>query len=429
MLTTALLHDIFLSTSGVCTDSRNVFAGCIFFALKGETFNGNKYAAEALAQGAAYAVVDEEVAQCASYLRVDDALSSLQALATYHRRHLNIPIVAITGTNGKTTTKELIAAVLSRKLRVAATQKNLNNHIGVPLTLLSMSKDTQVGIVEMGANHAGEIAQLCGIAQPNVGLITNVGKAHLAGFGSVEGVKKAKGELYSYLAQHNGQAFYLSDSPDLTEMLHTSGIRHAVAYGLRENGATVDEATSAEPFLRLCMGNGERWQAKLIGSYNAPNVLAAVAVGRYFGVAEKDIREAVEGYTPQNHRSQLLQTSRNTIIVDAYNANPTSMSAAVAHFAQLEADNKLLMLGDMLELGSEAQKEHEALLHLLRQKNLHDVWLVGKCFCEAAKDTPYLRFESSVELCKYLQSNSVAAKLILLKGSRGMKLENVLEYL
>ncbi|MDR2813646.1 MAG: UDP-N-acetylmuramoyl-tripeptide--D-alanyl-D-alanine ligase [Prevotellaceae bacterium] len=424
----AQLHNIFLNSSGVCTDSRKVFRGCVFFALKGDAFNGNMYAATALEQGAEYAVVDETANKGARYLKVTSVLKTLQELATYHRRYLNLPIVAITGTNGKTTTKELIAATLSRKFRVAATHGNLNNHIGVPLTLLGMAKDTQLGVVEMGANHPGEIADLCRIAQPNAGLITNVGKAHLEGFGSLEGVKRAKGELYSYLAQSQGVAFCLSDSADLKDMLHTYGVQHAVMYGLRESNVHVNAESGNNPFLSLRMASGDTWQTKLVGSYNAANVLAAAAAGRYFGVSEEDIRAAVESYEPQNHRSQLLHTAHNTIIVDAYNANPTSMAAAVSNFAQLSADSKLLILGDMLELGKDAQSEHAQLLRLLKKEALTNVYLVGEYFSRVAEKS-CLTFADSAALCEYLKSNDVKNRLILLKGSRGMQLEKALEYL
>jgi UDP-N-acetylmuramoyl-tripeptide--D-alanyl-D-alanine ligase len=428
MLDIAQLHDIFLSASGVCTDSRKAFRGCIFFALKGGSFNGNAYAAAALAQGAECAVVDENLHSGARYLKVDSALETLQELAAYHRRYLNLPIVAITGTNGKTTTKELTAAILSRKFRVAATHGNLNNHIGVPLTLLGMDKGTQLGVVEMGANHLGEIADLCRIAQPNAGLITNVGKAHLEGFGSLEGVKTAKGELYRYLAHSQGQVFCLSDSAHLKDMLQAYGVQHAIMYGLRENNVRIDAGSGSSPFLRLHTATGDAWQTKLVGGYNVANVLAAVAVGRYFGVGEEDIREAVESYEPQNHRSQLLQTAHNAIIVDAYNANPTSMAAAVSNFAQLSADRKTLILGDMLELGKDAQREHAQLLRLLKQEGFENVYLVGECFSSAAEKT-CLTFADSAALCEYLKHNTVKNQLILLKGSRGMQLEKALEYL
>ncbi|MDR0415360.1 MAG: UDP-N-acetylmuramoyl-tripeptide--D-alanyl-D-alanine ligase [Prevotellaceae bacterium] len=424
------LYRTFLTTTGMCTDSRKVFPGCMFFALKGDSFNGNTYAAEALARGAAYAVVDENVAEGASYIKVDDTLNVLQELAKHHRRCLALPIIAVTGTNGKTTTKELLSAVLSRKLRVVATEGNLNNHIGVPLTLLKMNNDTQIGIVEAGANHPGEISNLCRIAQPSAGLITNIGKAHLEGFGSLEGVKKTKGELYTYLVKSRGVVFYQSDNDTLCSMIQEYGVQNVVPYGFRENNVSVDNGSSANPFLTLRTADGCTWPTKLVGAYNAPNVLAAIAAGRYYGVAKEDIREAIATYEPQNHRSQLLQTASNTIIVDAYNANPTSMAAAILSFAQFNAESgsKLLILGDMLELGERAQGEHEHVAELLQQEKLTNVYLVGKHFCSVA-GKPFLTFADSATLCEYLKSNRVERRLILLKGSRGMMLEKALEYL
>lgn len=421
----AQLHKKFLATTGVSTDSRKLFAGCMFFALKGETFNGNAYAAAAIEQGAAFAVVDEEVsAPAEKIVRVKDVLKTLQHLATFHRRYLGLPILAITGTNGKTTTKELITAVLSQKYKTVSTQGNLNNHIGVPLTLLGMSKSTQLGVVEMGANHPHEIAQLCDIAQPNAGLITNVGKAHLEGFSSFDGVKKAKSELYDYLVKNGGQVFAFSDSADLQEMLRTHNVQNAIFYG----DAKIEPETENSPFLALRI-NGELWQTKLVGSYNAPNVLAAVAVGRYFGVEESKIRKAIESYTPQNNRSQLVKTASNIVVMDAYNANPTSMAAALVSFAKMQADKKLLILGDMLELGKDAQVEHQKLVEQLQQLNLKNAYLVGKNFCEAAKKTVYLTFESSDALCEYLKKEPPKNYTILVKGSRSIQLEKVKEWL
>jgi UDP-N-acetylmuramoyl-tripeptide--D-alanyl-D-alanine ligase len=399
----------------------------MFFALKGDSFNGNKYAAEAIQQGAAYAVVDEDTdAPAEKVLRVGNVLKVLQELATFHRRYLNIPILAITGTNGKTTTKELIAAVLKQKFNIAATQGNLNNHIGVPLTLLGMDKSTQVGVVEMGANHLHEIAELCCIAEPNAGLITNVGKAHLEGFGSFEGVKKTKAELYDYLAKAGGQVFALSDSADLKEMLSKHGVQKVITYGIAEDKVSLAECA---PFLALRMSNGEIWQTKLVGNYNAPNVLAAIAVGRYFAVEEIKIRQAIEEYAPQNNRSQLVKTAANTLVMDAYNANPTSMAASVSNFADMRAASKLLILGDMLELGQDAQAEHQKLVELLQQLELKNACLVGKNFCKAAEKSIYLTFENSGLLCEYIKKEPPKGCTILIKGSRGIQLEKVKELL
>ncbi|MDR2937789.1 MAG: UDP-N-acetylmuramoyl-tripeptide--D-alanyl-D-alanine ligase [Prevotellaceae bacterium] len=425
MIAIEQLHEKFLASTGACTDSRKLFAGCMFFALKGDSFNGNAYAAAAIEQGATFAVVDEEVnAPAEKIIRVENVLKSLQELATFHRKYLGLPILAITGTNGKTTTKELITAALSQKYKTVATQGNLNNHIGVPLTLLGMSKSTQLGVVEMGANHPHEIAALCAIAQPNAGLITNVGKAHLEGFGSFEGVKKTKAELYDYLVKNGGQIFALSDSSDLQEMLHERGVQNTIFYG----SASVENEAENSPFLALRI-NSELWQTKLVGGYNAPNVLAAAAVARYFGVEENKIRKAIENYAPQNNRSQLIKTAYNTIIMDAYNANPTSMAAAVSNFAKVQAEQKLLILGDMLELGKDAQTEHQKLVELLQQLSLKNACLVGKIFCEAAKKSVYLTFEDSNALCEYLKKEPHKNYTILVKGSRGIQLEKVKEFL
>ncbi len=422
----AQLHQLFLASAGVSTDSRNIAPSCLFFALKGDNFNGNSYAASALQQGASYAVVDEEVpAPAGRAIRVGSVLQTLQELATFHRRYLGLPIFAITGTNGKTTTKELLTAVLAQQFRTVATQGNLNNHIGVPLTLLAMKKDTQIGVVEMGANHPLEIAALCRIAEPNAGLITNVGKAHLEGFGSFEGVKKTKAELYDYLARHGGQVFALSDSDDLLQMLYRHDVQNVKMYGLKECEVSVEPSTDSNPFLSLRMVNGALWQTKLVGGYNAPNVLAAITVGRYFGVEEDKIRRAIEEYTPQNNRSQLVKTAANTVVMDAYNANPTSMAAAVTNFAALRSDKKMLILGDMLELGKDALVEHQKVVELLGRLKFEKAFLVGENFCEAAKNSLYLTFTDSEALCRYLQKEPPAGYAILVKGSRGVQLEKV----
>ncbi len=430
MMSIAQLHEIFLKSTGISTDSRKVFEGCLFFALKGDSFNGNKYATEALKQGAAYAVVDEEVLTPADkLLRVENVLKALQDLATFHRRYLGMPILAITGTNGKTTTKELVAAVLKQKFNTVATQGNLNNHIGVPLTLLSMNKNTQVGVVEMGASHPHEIADLCTIAEPNAGLITNVGKGHLEGFGSFEGVKKTKAELYDYLVKAGGQIFVWSDSVDMQEMLVKHGVINAKTYSLKECGASVEPETESNPFLGLRMADGAVWQTNLVGGYNAPNVLAAIAVGHHFGVEEAKIREAIEGYTPQNNRSQLLRTANNTLVMDAYNANPTSMAAAVTNFSKMHVEHKLPILGDMLELGQDSFVEHKKIVELLKASGFVTAYLVGKNFCEAAKNSLYLTFDNSDVLCEYLKDEHPCGCTILVKGSRGIHLEKVKEYL
>lgn len=404
------LYKIFEGSSGVTTDSRNVKPGSVFFALKGESFDGNLYAAEALEKGAVCAVVDDP-AQAVSdkYYVVGDTLSTLQYLATYHRRVLGIPVLAITGSNGKTTTKELMARVLSNRFRVAVTQGNLNNHIGVPLTLLSMKRGDEFGIVEMGAGARGEIALLCSIAQPNFGLITNIGKAHLEGFGSLKGVRQGKGELYDYLATHNGLAFYSTESPELTEMVAERSRMLAKGYSVK-----------------LAKG----LKNHLEGGYNKYNIAAAVAVGEYFGITPRQIVEAVESYVPDNMRSQKLDTGNNILILDCYNANPSSMRAAVRNFGAMDdTRQKAVILGDMLELGSYSLDEHVAVLGLLAEENIKNAFLVGTNFTDAAKGTGIMSFEDIKELRDYFTEKPLKGFSILVKGSRGIGLDGIVDIL
>ncbi len=402
------LYDIFLACGGrACTDSRNVERGCIFFALHGDKFDGNKYAADALNKGAAFAVVDDRsIVADDRYFAVDNTLTTLQHLAAYHRRTLGTTILAITGTNGKTTTKELVAAVLGRRFKVAATAGNLNNHIGVPLTLLSM-REGDFGVVEMGASAAGEIELLCNIAAPDYGLITNIGRAHLEGFGGVEGVRRAKGELYDYLAVHGGTAFVRTADPVLTEMAHERS-----ELKIREYGPS-----------------GE-WPSQLEGEYNATNIEAAVAIGREFGVPDKDIRTAIASYAPSNNRSQHIETAHNTIVMDCYNANPSSMRAALESFA-----GKTVVLGDMAELGSYSDAEHEAVIAMLPELGIEEACLVGPNFTDAVRrlpSTPGLQIETfpnTVSFIEWLKANPLRNRTILVKGSRSMGLEKVLDAL
>lgn len=423
------LHRLFLESSGVCTDSRSIKENSLFFALKGASFNGNDFAQLALEQGANFAIVDEDISgNTERLIRVDNVLDTLQELASYHRTYLGIPILAITGTNGKTTTKELINAVLSCKYKITSTVGNLNNHIGVPLTLLSMNSQTQIGVVEMGANHPKEIMALCNIAKPNVGLITNVGKGHLEGFGSFDGVKKTKGELYDYLDKNGGQVFVLEDSEDLMEMVQQRHIKNPIAYGLKSSGVKVERKGSS-PYLNLKMKDGELLNTHLIGTYNLPNILAAITVGNYFKVPYEESLEGIREYLPQNHRSQSIETGSNSLIMDAYNANPTSMRAAIENFSELEYPKKLLILGDMLELGKDSREEHEQILQLLKEKGLSNVYLVGREFSNLGVNSLYLKFEDVEQLCKYLENNKPKGNLILIKGSRSIHLERVLQML
>ncbi len=426
------LYKLFQEHTFISTDSRNITPGCLFFALKGENFNGNLFALQAIEAGAAYAIVDDSTLPShPQLLLVDDVLTSLQELARYHRRQLQIPIVAITGTNGKTTTKELTAQVLSSTFNTGVTKGNLNNHIGVPLTLLSMDKNTQVGVVEMGASHPGEIAVLCRIAEPNYGLITNIGKAHLEGFGSLEGVMRTKGELYDFLAANGDTVLYNTDNPLLCEMIAKRQIRHLIPYGKKENKAEVLSTDAAHPFLRLKTEDYPEINTQLVGSYNADNVLAALAVGAQFNISPQKAIDAINHYSPSNNRSQLTRTpAGRTIIMDAYNANPSSMAAAIENFALLQDKNKWAILGDMLELGKESEVEHEHILQLLQEKNIRQAILVGEHFMQANSNRLFQAFPSVKELAAYLIQNLPAADaVILLKGSRGIKLETVVEEL
>jgi len=423
------LYKLYKEHAMISTDSRNIVAGCLFFALKGENFNGNHFALQAIAAGAAYAIVDEAaLPEHPQLIKVVDVLDTLQQLALYHRRQLNIPIVAITGTNGKTTTKELTAQVLSVKFKVGVTRGNLNNHIGVPLTLLSMDNATQIGVVEMGASHSGEIAALCRIAEPDYGLITNVGKAHLEGFGSLEGVKKTKGELYDFLVKHEGVILFNADNPLLTDMVMERQAQRVVRYGTTVRNTILLPTDAEHPFLRLSVQGYPDIPTCLIGSYNTDNVLAALAVAQQFGINPDQAAEAISHYQPTNNRSQLLQKGDYTFIMDAYNANPTSMAAAIENFFRLQERNKWAILGDMLELGKETAVEHQNIIQLLQEKQLQNIFLVGHHFMEANNDKHFQAFRSVDDLITHLQDHPLPQQAtILLKGSRGIRLEKMVQ--
>ncbi|HEY9256669.1 UDP-N-acetylmuramoyl-tripeptide--D-alanyl-D-alanine ligase [Chitinophaga sp.] len=420
------LYSIYEQHRSVQTDTRKLKANDIFFALKGGNFNGNEFAAKALELGAAFAVVDE-----AAYftvpekmMLVPDALEALQQLALRHRQQLNIPFLAITGTNGKTTTKELVNAALSAGLKTYATIGNLNNHIGVPLTILSILPDVEIAVIEMGANHQLEIAGYCQVALPTHGMITNIGKAHLEGFGSEEGVKKAKGELYDFLRANNGTVFVCNDYGYLLEM--AAGIPQIITYGSSE-ADYVGEPIADSAFLAVQVrGNSQVGfiQTQLTGAYNFPNVMAAVAVATHFGVPEKDIAPAIAHYTPSNNRSQVIQQGSNTIIMDAYNANPSSMRAAIENFAGITADKKVLMLGAMAELGADSLKEHADLVTLLERTHWDAVVLVGGDFKKV--NHPYIFLENATEAGKWLQQQQLQNAYVLIKGSRSTGMEKVL---
>lgn len=438
------------NSSGVCTDTRNILPGSMFFALRGETFNGNDFALAALDGGAAYAVVDDpavEVKDAERVILVENVLETLQQLARHHRRQFRIPVIALTGTNGKTTTKELCAAALGAKYNVVATQGNLNNHIGVPLTLFRINKDTQVAVIEMGASNPGEISALVKIACPSFGLITNVGKAHLQGFGSLEGVMATKGELYDHLAEHRKIAFVNVDNPLLLKMAGEREKLQTVPYGQVNDGARIMIDEGGSPFLALEIPNPcftaveqgvePEWltiKTNLIGAYNADNVLAAMCVSTYMDVPAADAVKAIEAYYPSNNRSQLMKTGRNTLVVDAYNANPTSMRAAIENFAQLRMPAKVLMLGDMLELGPDSVEEHKGILALAVERGFTEVYLVGQEFAAAASQLHVGKaqvhiFEDSAKLRDNLKEKPLSGCSILIKGSRGKRLERVIEVL
>lgn len=420
------LYTLFLGSSGVTTDSRRVGKGNIFFALRGDNFDGNRYAAQALEAGALAVVVDDPSVAGTIDGRcflVEDVLTALGQLAAHHRRELAVPLLAITGSNGKTTTKELLDRTLSKKFRTSATKGNLNNHIGVPLTLLAMESHTEFAIVEMGASHQGEIRELCRIAAPDFGLITNIGRAHLEGFGGAEGVKKGKGELFDYLYGSGGTAFYLADSPELSSMVAERAGLRTVAY----DTAAMVPAKEGD-FLRVEMGDMDL-RTNMVGDYNIYNVAAAFAVGRYFGIPDGDIAYAVEDYKPDNNRSQRTVTARNTVIMDAYNANPSSMRAALTNFASgSDSLPKTVILGDMRELGEYSAAEHSSILELVSSLSILEVYLVGAEFA-AVSEGRYHSFADTDALAMFLSANTISGRSILVKGSRGIGLEKIFDLL
>lgn len=416
------LYELYKLYPSVQTDTRKLKKGDIFFALRGPNFNANAFAETAMINGAIYAVIDDAAYNThANMILVDDVLHTLQELALYHRNQFNIPFIAITGTNGKTTTKELMHAVLSSTYKTYTTYGNLNNHIGVPLTILNVKDDAEMAVIEMGANHVGEIASYCVYARPDHGLITNVGKAHLEGFGGYEGVKRGKGELYDHLRAANGTAFVMWDYDYLREM--SKGIKKIIRYGTQEadiKGAVIE----SDPFLKLKV-DGITITTQLVGSYNLPNILAAVAIGKYFRVDDSQIRQAIENYSPSNSRSQLIEKNTNRIILDAYNANPSSMKAAIENFEKIPSGDKILILGAMAELGDESINEHEEIIRLIEKHTWKDVILVGGDFIKIR--TPYKTFENSAKAKEWFRSQKFENAYLLIKGSRSIQMERVLE--
>ena len=442
------IYNVFKSCSGVTTDSRTLKGGELFFALKGENFDGNEYALKALEAGASYAVINRDSAAAQSederLIVVDDTLKTLQELARWHRSMTFVDgkpltVIALTGTNGKTTTKELIREVLSVKYKVTATEGNLNNNIGVPLTLLKINSETQLAVVEMGASHPGDIKELVDIALPNYGLVTNVGKAHLLGFGSFEGVKKTKGELYDYLRRTADKVFLNVDNVHLCQMaaernLHNDPERPyslVIPYGSEIQQAKILPSDAQNPFLKMDI-QGKTLKTHLVGTYNADNVLAAICVGNQFGVSLEEAVAAIESYVPSNNRSQMAKTERNTLIVDAYNANPTSMAAALDNFSFITAEHKAAMLGDMLELGEDSVKEHVTVVQKAMGLGLDHLCLVGGEFAKAVRQVgdcgaSVNLFETSADLADWAEKKKFEGYTILIKGSRGTRMERVVE--
>ena len=423
------LYKLFKESTGVSTDSRKVTKDSIFFALKGENFNGNQFAAQALKDGAIYAVVDEEVeGPKERIVRVNNVLQTLQELAAFHRRQFDIPVIGITGSNGKTTTKELIAAVLGSTLNVHFTKGNFNNHIGVPLTLLSMPEGTEIAVVEMGANHIGEIATLCEIARPEYGLITNIGKAHLEGFGGFEGVKKAKSELYDFIRKTDGKIFISNDNHILTGL--AVGLNQ-VKYGSIDGVFCKGDLTAQIPFIQLDVECGEtqlKIESSLIGAYNFENILSAVCAGFYFEVPASEISTAIETYHPDNNRSQIIETGKNTLILDAYNANPSSMNAALVNFFQGDYQNRVIVLGEMLELGEQSEAEHRQVIEQISNALIDQVFLVGDGFKSFANNR-MLWFDTVESMISWLKDHPITGKHFLIKGSRKNRLEKLVEHL
>ena len=420
------LHQLFLKSSGVSTDTRKIKENSIFFALKGANFNGNNFALQALEAGAKYAVIDEKPSEENNRLiMVDEVLKTLQTLASFHRNYLVVPVISLTGSNGKTTTKELINAVLSKKYKTSATKGNLNNHIGVPITLLEMNEGTEIGIVEMGANHQKEIEFLCGIAQPDFGYITNFGKAHLEGFGSLEGVIKGKSELYVHLKEHQKILFLNVDDRVQQKEL---GYEKTYSFGSsREANVTIKFPSSTD--FAVIEHEDLRIESKLTGAYNAKNMAAAFCIGKYFKVAEEDIKEAIENYSPQNNRSQIIEKSNKKIILDAYNANPTSMAAAIENFEQLKGGPKMAFLGDMFEMGSMAEEEHQQLAQKLQESAIDEVFLIGENFYKTISGEKVKKYRSFNEFKAGFDPGETEGKLLLIKGSRGMALERIVDLL
>lgn len=426
------LYTVYLQNPEICTDTRKISRKCLFFALKGDHFDGNKFAMQAIKEGASFAIVDnQDYAPDERFILVKDVLQTLQDLARFHRKKLNIPVIGITGSNGKTTTKELIRSVLAQQFKTFATEGNLNNHIGVPLSILSIHEDYEIAIIEMGANHQKEIEFLCGISMPDYGLITNIGKAHLEGFGGIEGVRKGKGELYEFLASSGGKAFINTNSQVLKEMAAERGLSNSIPYGEGKENYISARLTESSPFLVVEWNKeGDKSHiaiSNLPGIYNFDNICAAICIGSFFGLDPSKVNEGINVYKPVNNRSQIVKTSYNTIICDYYNANPSSMMVALENIESLESENKVLILGDMFELGGEAEREHFQILEKALNIKASRRILIGEEFFKFSSNPAAEFYKTTLDASEALKQHPVKNATVLLKGSRGMKLESLLD--
>lgn len=427
MSTIEKIYKLYKTAYTVTTDSRTITQGCVFVALKGEHFDGNDFALNVAEEGIAACVIADrkDLPQHERLFVVEDSLKALQELANYHRKQLDTPIISITGTNGKTTTKELVSAVLAKKYNILFTQGNFNNQLGVPLTLLRIKQDTELAVVEMGASHPGDINELTGIGEPNYGMITNIGRAHLRDFGGYEGVIKTKNEMYQYIAAHKGLLFVNKDNELLMDL---SKSINKVTYGTSNDADIQGKLLSANPYLSV-EWNGKKIDTQLVGDYNFENVMAAICIGTYFNVAANDIVEALSSYRPTNNRSQVIETARNRVVMDAYNANPTSMSHSIKNFRNICKSDNLLILGDMRELGNESEQEHKNILELLKELRFENVYLVGEEFQRVAKNSKFSTFINVEELAQYLQQHPVSGRDILVKGSNSIHLNKIIDSL
>lgn len=427
MSTIEKIYKLYKTAYTVTTDSRTITQGCVFVALKGEHFDGNDFALNVAEEGIAACVIADrkDLPQHERLFVVEDSLKALQELANYHRKQLDTPIIGITGTNGKTTTKELVSAVLAKKYNILFTQGNFNNQLGVPLTLLRIKPDTELAVIEMGASHPGDINELTGIGEPNYGMITNIGRAHLRDFGGYEGVIKTKNEMYQYIAAHKGLLFVNKDNELLMDL---SKSINKVTYGTSNDADIQGKLLSANPYLSV-EWNGKKIDTQLVGDYNFENVMAAICIGTYFNVAANDIVEALSSYRPTNNRSQVIETARNRVVMDAYNANPTSMSHSIKNFRNICKSDNLLILGDMRELGNESGQEHKNILELLKELRFENVYLVGEEFQRVAENSKFSTFINVEELAQYLQQHPVSGRDILVKGSNSIHLNKIIDSL